>query len=55
VRLKGAVGPSHAKGHAAGRHLKDQHGAGLLGGLLGGLLQPFLGDIAPAIGSVLPI
>jgi len=49
------AGPSHAKGYAAGQHLKSQHGAGLLGGLLGGLLQPILGDIAPAIGSVLPI
>jgi len=53
---------SHAKGYAAGRHLKSQHGAGLLGGLLGSLLgpvlskvSPVLGDLAPAIGGILPI
>jgi len=54
--------PSHVKGHAAGRYVREQHGQGVLGGLLGSLLgpvlskvSPVLGDLAPAIGGILPI
>ena len=53
--------PDHADGHAAAHFVREQHGAGLIGGLLGGLLvpvlkgiSPVLGELAPAIGSVLP-
>jgi len=57
--------PSHVKGHAAGRFVREQHGQGILGGLLGNLLGPtlsqvpvvggLLGAAAPLLGGLLPI
>ena len=57
--------PSHAKGHRAGRFVREQHGKGILGGVLGNLLGPVLSHVpvvggllsavAPAVGGLLPI
>jgi len=53
-KTPGAMHPDHAKGHAAARSVRAQHGKVLLGGVLGGLLSPILGGISPALGHLAP-